>query len=119
MDLPMEASGHHTVWIRPWKGGHTGALRYTIVDGHLYCFGDDDLSGVADGERVSATIHRIANGPPLAGFSATIRTVAPAQVELATISDLVGNSRPSGGFDEGLRRMGEFRTERRVVELVS
>ena len=62
MGLPKEASSHHTVWVQPWYGGRPRALRYATSGSHLYCFGDDGLAGVADGEQVTASIHRISFG---------------------------------------------------------
>jgi hypothetical protein len=119
MGLPKEASSHHMVWVQPWYGGRPRALRYATSGSHLYCFGDDGLAAVADGEQVTASIHRIANGPPVAEFSATVRTVAPEDVDLGLVSELVGHRRPGRTFDETLRRLQEYRDRRRIVELTA
>ena len=119
MNLPKEASSHHTIWVQPWQGGGPRALRYVTSDSHLYCFGDDGLAAVADGERVTASIHRIANGPPVAEFSVTVRTVAPQDIDLGLVSELVGHRRPGHTFDEGLRQLQDYRDHRRIVELAA
>jgi hypothetical protein len=119
MSLPTEARSFHTVWIN--HGDEQAvAARYTLTGDRLLCFGDKRLSGVADGEHVSASIHAIANGGPLVTFPATLREVAPDAVGIGTLSELLANVMRHDGTVEGAERwLDEQRRTRRVVELVA
>ena len=118
MGLPAEATSHHTVWVtRPGERVH--AVRYAAVDGHLYCFGDDGLRTFADGTRVSASLHRIANGPPVAAFDATVQTVAPEAVNREALLELAAHVPLGRDLDEVERTIDDWRRSRRIVELVA
>jgi hypothetical protein len=119
MSLPTETRSFHTVWIHHGEERAVVA-RYTLAGDRLVCFGDKRLSGVADGEPVSAAIHAIANGGPVVTFTATLREVAPDAVEIGTLSELLANVMRHDGTVEGaVRWLDEQRRTRRVVELVA
>ncbi len=119
MSLPAEARSFHTVWIRHGDDRSVSA-RYTLAGDHLVCFGDNGLSGLADGEQVSATIHAIANGGPVVTFLATVRDVAADTVETGTVGELLANVMRHDGTVEGaLRWIDDQRRTRRSVELVT
>lgn len=119
MAVPAEARSFHTVWIR-LGNERSVAARYTLADGHLVCFGDNGLSALADGDRVSATIHAIANRGPVVTFPAVVREVRPEAVEIGTLSELLANvMRHDGTVEDAVRWLDEQRRTRRVVELVA
>jgi hypothetical protein len=113
MSLPAEARSFHTVWIRHGDDRSVSA-RYTLAGDRLVCMGDNGLSGLADGEHVSATIHAIANGGPVVTFPATIREVAPEAVDTGTLSELLANVMRHDGTVEGaIRWLDDQRRTRR------
>lgn len=118
MGLPAEAKSHHTVWVRQ-PGERVHAVRYATAGGHLYCFGDDGLSQIDDGSQVAASLHRIANGPPVAEFGATVRTVPAADVSVEALLELLDHVPLGRDLDEVVRTVDEIRRTRRVVELVA
>lgn len=118
MALPAEVRSHHTIWVRRGED-RAVAVRYAMAGDHVLCFGDNGLREVADGQRVSATVHAIAMGAPLATFDATVRDMAPAQVDLNDVGDLLANVvRGDGSVAGTLRWLEKQRQERRLVELV-
>jgi hypothetical protein len=120
MIVPKEISSHHTVWVRPRDGyGPAVPARYATSGEHVYCFGDDVLAEVLDGERVAATVHRIANGPPLFGFSATVRTVVPDKVDAEVLNELLTHVPLGRTLSEVQHSLDDQRQRRRVVELVA
>lgn len=118
MALPAEARSHHTVWLR--HGDERAVpVRYAVAGDHLLCFGDDGLASASDGQRLSATVHAIACGPPLVSFDVTVRDVPPERVDLANVGDLLANvMHGDGTVDGAIRWLDEQRRQRRVVELV-
>ncbi|HET7654165.1 MAG TPA: hypothetical protein VFK42_14095 [Acidimicrobiales bacterium] len=118
MALPKDASSHHTVWVTP-PGDRVHALRYATAGDHLYCFGDDGLGDVGDGTHVDATLHRIANGPPVAAFGATVRTAAPDEVELEAVLELLAHVALGRTLEEVEAAAEDARRHRRIVELVA
>jgi hypothetical protein len=118
MTVPKEISSYHTVWVRTGYGWAV-PVRYATSGEHLYCFGDDGLADVVDGERVAATVHRIANGPPLFGFSATVRTVVPAEVDPEVLSELLAHVPLGRTLSEVQHSLDDHRQRRWVVELVA
>ncbi len=118
MALPKETSSHHTVWVQS-RQGRAVPVRYALSGDHLYCFGDDGLAGVADGERVGATVHQIADGPPLFGFSATLRTVVPDEIDPEVLNELLAHLPLGRTLVEVQRSLDDQRRHRRVVELVA
>jgi hypothetical protein len=116
MSLPTEVSSHHTVWVtRP--GAAPVAARYASAHDHLSCFADDGLAALRDGERVRASIHRIAGGPPLVEFAATAHRVDGTGVDDEALLELLEHvplGRTRAEVDENLERY----RHRPVVELV-
>jgi hypothetical protein len=115
--LPDEVSSYHTVWVTPPRAAPV-AVRYATSGGKLYCFGDDELREVADGTRVQAALHRIASGPPVVTFGATVRTVAPDDVEREVLLELLEHVPLGRSLDEVDESVARHR-ERRVVMLVA
>ena len=90
MALPAETKGHYSVWVsRP--GHRTSAQRYGIDGDKLIVFGDERLADLQDGDRVSATIHELHNGPPLVTFAVTVRQLNSDEVGLGVFADVVGH----------------------------
>jgi hypothetical protein len=118
MALPKDASSHHTVWVTS-PGDRVHAVRYATAGDHLYCFGDDGLRAVHDGTRVGATLHRIANGPPVAAFDATVRTVTPDEVEVEAVLELLAHDPLGRTLEEVEAAADDARRHRRIVELVA
>ena len=118
MALPKDVSSHHTVWVTP-PGDRVHAVRYATAGDHLYCFGDDGLGAVGDGTRVDATLHRIANGPPVAAFGATIRTATPDEVELEAVLELLAHVPLGRTLEDVEAAADDARRHRRIVELVA
>lgn len=114
MALPPEARSYHTVWVSA-PGRRPVAVRYAMGDDEIVCFGDDGLAGVPAGTRVSATLHKIACGPPVTTFYATVRDLAPDDVPLGLVADVAGNTalRSDGSRDP----LDALRHERRIVAL--
>lgn len=118
MALPAATRSYHTVWIRS-RDHRAVPTRYVMAGDHLVCFGDDGLRDLGDGEQVTATLHAIANGGPVASFPATLREVPASDVDLGSLGDLLANvMRHDGSVEDGTRWLEEQRRTRRVVELV-
>ena len=118
MALPADARSHHTVWLRDGNE-RAVAVRYAVAGDRLVCFGDEGLASVRAGRRVSATVHAIACGPPLVTFDATVREIAPDEVDIVTVSELLANVMDGDGTVDGaVRWLDEQRRRRRMVELV-
>jgi hypothetical protein len=120
MTIPKEISSYHTVWVRSRDGhGRAVSARYATNGEHVYCFGDAGLAEVLDGERVAATVHRIADGPPLFEFWATVRTVAPDKVDPEVLSELLEHMPLGRTLSEVQHSLDDQRQHRRIVELVA
>lgn len=118
MALPAETRSHHTVWLRHGDG-RAVPVRYAVAGDHLVCFGDDGLTSVPDGQRLSATVHAIACGPPLVTFDVTVQEMPPELVDMASVGDLLANvMHGDGTVDGAVRWLDEQRHHRRIVELV-
>ena len=88
------------------------------MDGdRLVCFGDDGLSEAVDGTRLTADVRGLASGPPDASFWIRVKDLAPEDVSVALLSDVVGH-RPLGrSSDEVLGNLEAMRHSRRLVAL--
>ena len=117
MSLPDEVSSHHTVWIAP-SGERPIAVRYAFVDGHLYCFGDAGLAAVRDGDRVRASLRRIASGPIVAEFVATARRVDSPSVDREALLQLLEHV-PLGRSLQEVEDNLERQQRRRIIELAA
>lgn len=117
MTLPQTVGSHHTAWVTP-PGSRPRAVRYAVDGGQLVCFGDDGLSAVADGTRVSVSVHEIAGGPELATFGATVRRLTPEDVDDAALGELLAHVSLGRTLDEVRAGLERHRTRRRVVALV-
>jgi len=116
VSLPEQVSSYHTVWVTS-PGREPVAVRYATAGERLYCFGDDELRDVRDGARVTAAVHRIASGPPVVSFSATVRDVPGEAVDREALLELVAHVPLGRSLDEVERALEQHRG-RRVVELV-
>ncbi len=121
MSVPDEVRGHHTAWVGMAGGGadHPPVpVRYALAGESLVMFGDEELSGVADGSRVTVTIHEIHDGPPLASFGATLRDVDPSEVDREALGELLAHVSLGHDLVEVSEQLDEIRAHRRVVALV-
>ena len=116
MDLPSAVRTHQTVWIDV-PGGRTAAVRYEMEGDRIVCFGDDGLSGIAAGTKVTASVGGLANGPLDAMFWVYVRELDPAEVSLSLLSDLVGDRALGRTSEEVVRSLEEMRFSRRLVAL--
>ena len=116
MSLPSAVRSHQTVWIDV-PGGRTAAVRYEMDGDRLVCFGDDGLSGMQAGTRVTAAVRGLADGPLEAMFWAHVRELDPEDVSLALLSDLVGDRALGRTSEEVVRSLEEMRRSRRLVTL--
>jgi hypothetical protein len=57
----------------------------------LIVFGDERLADLHDGDRVSATIYELHNGPPLVTFPVTVHEFASDEVGLGVFADVIGH----------------------------
>lgn len=116
MGLPASVGSHHTVWVgAPGRPPHPE--RYAVSGDRLVCFGDGPLAAIADGTRVTATIHEIAGGPMVASFGASLCDLPPAEVPTEALLELLAHvplGRSLREVDAGLAR---HRAARRVVAL--
>ena len=114
MALPSEVRSYHTVWVEA-PGRRAVPVRYAVGDDEIVCFGDDGLADVPAGTRVRATLHKIACGPPVATFYATVHDLAPEDVTLGLVADVAGNLplRARAGSDP----IDDLRRSRRIVAL--
>ena len=116
MDLPSAVRTHQTVWIDV-PGGRTAAVRYEMEGDRIVCFGDDGLSGIAAGTKVTASVGGLANGPLDAMFWAYVRELDPAEVSLSLLSDLVGDRALGRTGEEVVRSREGMRLSRRLGAL--
>ena len=99
MALPAEIKGHYSVWIsRP--GHRATGERYAVDGDNLVVFGDDRLSDLHDGDRVTATINELHSGPPLVSFPVTVHELAPEEVGLGVFGDVVGHRRLATTYEQ-------------------
>ena len=88
MPLPAEVKSHHTVWVRT-ETTHRVPVRYSVDGDRLVCFGDGPLRDVASGTQVWASVHDIADGPPLVSFPALVRQVDADAVDANALVELL------------------------------
>lgn len=121
MSLPEEVRSHHTAWVGVAGGiERTSVLvRYAVWGESLVMFGDEELSGVADGARVTVTIHEIHDGPPLVSFGATLRNVEPSEVDRESLGELLAHVSLGRDLIEVSEHLDDIRSHRRVVALAS
>jgi hypothetical protein len=115
MALPPDVRSYHTVWVTA-PGRRPVPVRYALDGDDLVCFGDDGLSAVPAGTHVSATVHKIACGPPVATFGAVVRDLAPDDVPLGLVAEVAGNLSLVAGPD-GRDPVDALRHNRRLVAL--
>lgn len=115
MSLPPEVKSHHTVWIHA-EGSHPTAVRYSLDGERLVCFGDGPLTDVASGTHVWASVHAIADGPPLVSFGATLREIDPDAIDTNAIAELLDHVALGRTTDEVASALDANR-HRRLIEL--
>jgi hypothetical protein len=116
MALPTEVKGHQTVWVDV-PGGRTRALRMVIDGDRLVCFGDDGLSGVAEGTALFASVRGLQCGPLEKYFRVHLHELSPDDVSLSQVADMVGNTSLGRTVDEVNAALEAQRTSRRLVAL--
>ena len=118
MSLPAAVKSFHTAWLTP-PGGRPHPVRYTVDGERMVCFGDRSLAIVPDGGRVSVSIHEIAGGPSREAFSASLRRLAPDDVDMNALAELLAHVPLGRTIEEVQASLDEQRAHRRVVELVA
>lgn len=116
MSLPSEVRSHHTIWVEV-PDGRTVAIRYAMDGDRIVCFGDDGLSGVASGTRLTAGVRGLASGPPEANFWVRVQDLGLEEVPVALLSDIAGHVPLGRDSDETLRTLEAMRRSRRLVAL--
>ena len=117
MPLPAVATSHHVAWIAsPASSAHP--VRYAVDGDRLICFGDDGLASVPDRAHVSVSIHEIAGGHLLAQFGASLRYLAPDEVGMSALLELLEHVPLGRSLEEVQAHLVEQRGTRRIVELV-
>jgi hypothetical protein len=116
MSLPAPVKSHHTLWVTP-PGGKPRAMRYAVDGDRVVCFGDDGLASVPDATRVSVAVHEIAGGAALATFPASLRTLAPEEVDTNVLVELLAHVSLGRTLAEVEANVEAQRRQRRVVEL--
>ena len=118
MSIPAAVKSFHTAWLTP-QGGQPHPVRYAVDGQRLVCFGDDSLEKVPDGGRVAVSIHDIAGGQSREAFSASLRRLAPDEVDMNALAELLAHVPLGRTIDEVQASLDEQRAHRRVVELVA
>ncbi len=120
MSIPDVARSHHTAWVGVAGPAdhHSVSVRYALAGESLLMFGDEELSGVRDGSKVTVTIHEIHDGPPLASFGATLREVPAAEVDTEAFGELLAHMSLGRDLAEVSEHLDAMRMHRRVVALV-
>ena len=116
MALPAEVKGHQLVWV-DLPGGRTRAIRVVADGDRLVCFGDDGLSGVAEGTALFASVRGLACGPLEKYFRVHVHQVGPEDVSLSQVAELVGNTRLGRTAAEVNAALEGQRSSRRLVAL--
>ncbi len=116
MALPAEVKGHQLVWVDV-PGGRTRAVRVAADGDRLVCFGDDGLSGVADGTSLGASVRGLACGPLEKAFRVRLRDVGPDEISLNVMSELLGNTPLGRTAAEVGAALESHRSSRRLVAL--
>ena len=119
MQLPQAVKSHHTAWVSP-PTGSSHPVRYAVDGERLVCFGDGFLANVADRARVAVSIHEIAGagGHLLANFGASLRQLAPEEVDMNALSELLEHVTLGRTLEEVELNLAKHRAARRIVELV-
>jgi hypothetical protein len=73
--------------------------RYAVGD-RLILFGPDRLADLREGDRVTATICELHNGPPLASFPAPVHEVGSDKVGLGVFADVVGHRQRTISYEQ-------------------
>jgi len=116
MTLPSAVRNHQTVWVDV-PGERTAAVRYEMDGDRMVCFGDDGLRGLVAGTQTTASLGGLANGPLDVMFWAHVRELAPEDVSLTLLSDLVGDRALGRSSEEVVRNLEAMRRSRRLVAL--
>ncbi len=117
MGLARAIGSHHTIWIDGPSLEKPLPVRYASDDDRIYCFGDDGLAGVPDGERVSAAVHEISGkgGHRLAQISGTLREIDGSEVADDALLELLAHVPLGRDLDEVGRALEHHRTRRLVA----
>ena len=116
MSLPSEVRKHQTVWIDV-PGGRTAAVRYEMDGDRLVCFGDDGLSSIPGGTKVTASLGGLADGPLDVMFWVRVEELDGEDVSLPLLSDLIGDRSLGRTSEEVVRNLEAMRCSRRLVTL--
>lgn len=117
MSLPGAVTSHHTAWVNG-SDSIPHPVRYAVDGDRLVCFGDDSLANVAEGARVSVSIHEIAGGHLVTAFSGSLHELAPEMVNTNALLELLEHVALGRTLEEVEAHLADERAHRRIVELV-
>ncbi|MEZ5169285.1 MAG: hypothetical protein R3A49_00890 [Acidimicrobiia bacterium] len=119
MGLPRAVGSHHTVWIDAPGLREPVPVRYASDDDTIYCFGDNGLENVPNGERVSATVHEITGkgGHRLAQVSGTLREIDGDDITDDALLELLAHVSLGRDLDEVRRNLDHHRARRRILAI--
>ena len=66
----------------------------------MIVFSDERLADLHDGDRVSATIYELHNGPPLVTFPVTVHELARDEVGFGVFADVVGHGQLTTTYEQ-------------------
>lgn len=117
MPLPAAATSHHTAWVTS-PSGSSHPVRYAVDGERLVCFRGDGLGRVPDRAHVSVSIHAIAGGQLVAQFGASLRWLAPDEVGMNALIELLEHVPLGRSLEEVQVNLAKQRATRQVIELV-
>lgn len=118
MGLPRAVGSHHTAWVDAPSLREPVPVRYASDDDTIYCFGDDGLSDVPSGERVSATVHEISGGQAVAHVAGTLREIDGDAIAEDALLELLAHVPLGRDLDEVRGSLDRHRAQRRILAIV-
>lgn len=91
-DFATAASKHHTVWVSAPDEG-AAAHRYVVVGDRLVMVEAPGIALPPTGTSITASIHHIAAGPPIASRTAALERWSPEELDDTTLHALLGHRR--------------------------
>jgi hypothetical protein len=116
--VSIAIKGHHTVWIKKLEWARAVPIRYAVSGDSLVAFGEKGLATLASGDRVVATVHEIAGGPPIASFGVTVAEIPSDEVDREALLELLDHVGLGTTLAAVNTRVDELRKTRRLIALV-
>jgi hypothetical protein len=118
MTMDPRVESHHTVWVKGPHWARAVPARYAVSGDALVTLGDGDLATLATGDRVIASIHEIAGGPPITRFGVSVTEVLPDEIDREALLELLEHVPLGTTLAAVVAAVDEVRRTRRVVALV-